>query len=170
MSSSVKESGIVFTFAQQPIFTDRGENRVDNYKTVDFIFSFPDSVYFVEVKNYHAVRGKKLERAINPPERAWPLVDKLIYKFRDTYLWSYVGGKFRDSMKKRKIVYIALIANLPSRDYSQLHKIVKRRLPLVKNQKLTPAFCDDFFLVDLNNWNTLFKDKLGAARYPKNCD
>lgn len=162
---ATEESGIEFAFISTPRFYDRNDKAPAGYKSVDFIFEDDHEITLLEIKR---MRVNGVDRVYKEPDGdGWTLDDTLIYKFRDSFLWFCLGGSDTRSCPRKKVIYIALIANLDSRMASEKERSIRKRLPVKRGVHNSCCFCDDFHLIDVKRWNDIFGNKFGSARLTK---
>lgn len=133
-------------------------------KAVDVMAELVDRYLFIEIKRYDSgfTDGHTADDAKNY------LVNTLVTKFRDTFLYRYCEEKL-----DKPVVFICLIDKLDSAMLSALRKDISRKIPVGipailqergrwKKPLLEEGKC---FVVDAKQWNVSNLAKSGSCKY-----
>ena len=116
-------------------------------KAVDFIVEYPDHYLFVEIKNPRDPSRYSTDKDIND------LVDDLLVKFRDTFLYRWAEGK------QNKPVYYQCLIELDNAQTLHIMNKLKYKLPFKGQpsnwQKPLAYKCT---VANTETWNKIFSN------------
>lgn len=127
-------------------------------KAVDVMVELATQYLFIEIKRFDngLTPGAKAEDSENF------LINNLVTKFRDTFLYRYCEEKL-----DKPIAYICLIDKLDSAMMSTLRKKVALKIPvgIANGYRWKRSLLDRCFVVNEQRWMTSDLAKLGSCKY-----
>ena len=133
-------------------FDGRGHEASHCMKAVDFVVEAPDRALFIELKDPEHPKA----HPVSPADYlGGKLVDDLIGKFRDSFLYRWA----RHQTTKPVYYYVVVaIESLTSTELAAQTDIVRRRLPVRAAMPASweRALVEDFALLNVAAWNRNF--------------
>lgn len=129
-------------------------------KAVDFIVERENDWLFVEVKDY-GVQNQSNPTNLNKSEKRKKLLDSLVGKYKDTFLYRWAEGKIDD----KPVHYVCLVELNDDALILNLMHALKQRLPIGSAaQRWQGEIVKSATVVNINKWNAHFSDSLVMRR------
>jgi hypothetical protein len=125
-------------------------------KAVDFIVENDDVAYLIEFKDPDSAQAQANSvDAFMKEFQSGKLIDKLVSKFRDTFIYRYATGEL-----DKPVVYLVLLQStaIGPAEFSSQTERLKQKLPLhgPKDVPWQRPFVHQCMILNIERWNGLF--------------